>query len=266
MPLATLARLRDYANLLATDRSTTNPALTQPEKDAIINEVYDWLYLSATPRVSYLSQAGFSHGDGTTVVADSGLKLVNASDYLMTTTLTSIAEVFGVHFEGLAGADPGTIESVPRLEYLERSEFLTQRARLGTGTAPRFVHWRRIATGSAATPTLVGRWEITVAPSKSQASGAGSWWFSMVCRRGLSAPDADLSTTSPLSADGSAPDLLPHETYLLGRLAAFEILLRSGGEPKWAKRLVRNVPGYLMRSFIAARGLGEATGLPSGGR
>lgn len=265
MPLGTLALWRDYANLLGGDRSATNPALTAAEKNALINEIYEWLYLSATPRVSYLSQAGFAHGDGTTVVADSGLRLVNASDYLMTTAKTDIAEMFSVHYEGLAGADPGTIESVPQLEYLEHGELLTQRVRLGTGTAPKYVHWRRLATSTAATPTAVGKWELLVAPAKSQASGAGTWWFSVVCRRGLSAPDADLSSAPPLSADGSVPDLLPHETYLGARLTAFEIALRSGADPVWAKRIVRNVPRYLLTSFKAARGLGEATGIEAKG-
>lgn len=261
MPLGTLALWRDYANLLGLDRSAVNPAITAAEKNAIANEIYDWLYLAGTPRVSYLSQAGFAHADGTTVAADSGLRLVNASDYLMTTALTNIAELFSVHYEGLAGADPGTIESVPQMEYVEYGDMVMLRQKLGAGTAPRYVHWRRLATTTAAQPTAVGKWELLIAPAKSQAAGAGTWWFSMVCRRSLSLPDADLATTSPLSADGSVPDLLPHETYLGARLTAYEILLRSGADPKWAKRIVRNVPKALMVSFRAARGLGEATGI-----
>ena len=264
MPLGTRALWIDYANLLGGDRSSTNPALTAAEKIALANEIYDWLYLAGTPRVSYLSQAGFAHADGTTVVADSGLRLVAAGDYLMTTALTNIAEVFSVHFEGLAGADPGTIESVPQLEYLELGELLERRATLGSGTTQRYVHWRRLATTTAATPTAVGKWELMIAPAKSPTAGAGTWWFSVVCRRGLSTPDADLSTSAPLSGDSSVPDLLPHETYLGARLTAFEILLRTGADPQWAKRCVRNVPKYLMTSFMAARGLGDATGIGSG--
>lgn len=256
MPLNTRAIWIDYASLLAGDRSATNPALTSAEKVAIANEIYQWLHLALTPRVTYLTHTGFTHADGTTVVADSGLTIATQAASTMDTALTNIEEMFSVHFEGLAGADPGTIESATRLEYLEHNEFLAEKARLSDATAPRYVHWERLATDSAVGST-VGKWRLSVAPGKSQAVGAGSWWFSVVCRRALSSPSTDLSSSPPLSADGSVPDLLPHETYLGGRLLAYEIMLRSGVDPKWPERLVRNVPSYMLRSFRAARGLGE---------
>ena len=261
MPLGTRVLLVDYANLLAGDRSTTNPAISATEKNAIANEVYQWLHLALTPRVSYLTQAGFTHADGTTVAADSGLVLATQGGSTFDTTLTNIEELFSVHFEGLAGADPGTIESVPRMEYLEWGEFRSVKASLADATAPRFVHWERLATDTVV-GSSVGKWRIHVAPGKSQTSGAGSWYLSVVCRRALSSPDTDLSTTSPLSADGSTLDLLPHETYLCARFLAYEIMMKSGCDPKWTKRLMRNIPGYLVKSFRAARGLGEMSVAP----
>jgi hypothetical protein len=262
--ITTLGAWRDYANLLALDRGTTNPVMTAAEKNGLINEVYDWLHAAMTPRVEYLSQAGFTHADGVTVTADSGLRLVNASNYLMTTNLTNIAELFSVHFEGLAGADPNTIEST-QLEYLEHTEFLERRATLGNATAPRYVHWRRLAVTGATSQSSVGKWELVVAPAKSQASGAGTWWFSAVVRRELVSPTTDISSAPALSGDSAVPDLLPHEVYLGARLVAFEIAARNGRDPAFCNRIVRNVPKYLLKSWQAARGIGEATGIAQQG-
>lgn len=263
MPLGTRALWIDYANLLASDRPntvSTTTAVTLAEKIAIANEVYQWLYLAGTPRVSYLSQAGFTHGDGTVVVADATLKIATQAANTLDTTLANIEEFFSVHFEGLASSDPGTIESVPRMEYLEHNEFLAVKATLADATAPKYVHWERLAISAIGSEqTSVGKWRLSFAPGKSQTAGAGSWYFSVVCRRSLSLPSTALSSGSPLSADGSVPELLPHETYLGARLTAYEILTKMGTDPKWSQRLVRNVPAYMMRSFIAARGLGEAS-------
>ena len=258
MPLSTRALWIDYANMLGLDRASTAASITSAEKIALANEIYEWVYLACSPRVSYYSQAGFSHADGTTVVADSGLTISTQDDYLMTTTLTNISEVFSVHFEGVGATDPGTIESTTELEYLEQGEFGARRAALGSSTAPRYVHWRRVAASSAAAPTAVGKWQILVAPAKSQATGGSTrWFFSMTARKAPSLPDADITSSPPLSADASVPELLPHETYLGGRLMAYEIMLRSGQNAGLAKYIVRNVPKYLLKSFQAARGLGE---------
>lgn len=259
MPLDTRALWVDYASLLAGDRSSTRPAMTAAEKAAIANEVYLWLYTAMTPRVSYVNYGGFTHADGTTVGADSGLVITAAADGTMDLVLTNIEEMFSVHFEGASLSSTSTIESVPRLEYLEHNEFLAQSARLADAVAPRYVHWERLGVAGTSTPDEVGKWRLSVAPAKLQTSAEANWYFSLVCRRGLSNPDTSLASASPLSADASIPDLLPHETYLGARLTAYEIMMKTGVDAKWPKRLVRNVPSYLMRSFIAARGLGEAT-------
>ena len=257
MPLNTRALVIAYGNLLGGNRSSTAPALTSTETINLANEIYDWLYLALTPRVAYHTHAGFTHADGITVVADSGLRLVNAADYMMTSNLTTHAELFSVHFEGLAASDPATIEST-QLEYLDQHEFLERRAALGSDVAPRYVHWRRLSTTATTSVTAVGKWEILVAPAKSQASGAGHWYFSLVSRKQLTAPNTAIVSSPPLSGDSSAPDLLPHETYLFGRLLAYEIAYRTG-RPKRARLIARNIPRYLLRSFNAARGIGEIT-------
>lgn len=250
-----------YARLLAGDfEGTLSPAGTDAQLQARLYELMEWLNAALDPRYEWaVYSAPAPIQSDIQLASDSGLRLTgSAGDYVMQTTNNNWLEIEALSFEGAVASgasSPTTTETVP-LRYLDYGPFIRERDALGTGTAPRYVHWRRpsVAPNSA----LNGQWQIMVTPSKSL--GVGTYWYFSLTGR-LAVVDPILAIAA--LASGATPDLLPHNRFLAARLMAYEHALQIGQPLAWAREILMLVPTQVRAAYLATQKVG-GTRVPEG--
>jgi hypothetical protein len=229
----------------------------------LVCEIYDWLYRYVTPsRWSYLSQVATNLPGSSSVQSSGDLGLViggglsGAGAFTMTNAYRGIEQITDVWYTAVAGGTTvgDLLDGGILLTPVEPHELLELRRRGVSGVLPRYVAWRPKGVQSLSA-SAIGNYQLLVAPSKPVADVSIDWTFTLRARLALSWPDDDVSTTPILPLTGSLPDVLAHESRLIGRLAAYEMLIRNGGDPTVAQSIVRNVNEAIMKSFTNDRKL-----------